>query len=243
MAVTAIIVGASFGAATLSGALGMGGGMILMGALTAVLSVGAAMTLHGAIMFAANGSRAAMLSAHIQWRALPAWAVGAVAAIALFWSFAVVTNPTVVYLSLGLGPLCALALSRWIRLDFARRGHALFCGLAVTSAQLLAGASGPLLDLFFLRSRFDRQQVVATKAFTQTFGHLAKVIYYGALVAADVPPAWLFVTAITAAVLGTRLGKGILLRLRERQFRAATTVLVMAISLLFTLRGLSAFVG
>ena len=49
----------------------------------------------------------------------------------------------------------------------------------MTAAQLFAGASGPLLDFFYLHARLDRYQVVANKALTQTIGHMLKLVYYG----------------------------------------------------------------
>lgn len=48
----------------------------------------------------------------------------------------------------------------------------------VTAAQLAAGASGPLLDVFYLNTKLDRLAIVATKALTQTLGHLLKLGYY-----------------------------------------------------------------
>ena len=67
-------------------------------------------------------------------------------------------------------------------LDISPPVTAFVCGAVVTAAQLFAGASGPLLDAFYLHTPLDRYQVVASKAFTQTLGHLAKVGYYGILI-------------------------------------------------------------
>ena len=47
----------------------------------------------------------------------------------------------------------------------------------------LAGVSGPILDVFFVRSNLDRQQLVATKAAVQMLGHCLKVAYFGQLLA------------------------------------------------------------
>src|SRR3546814_9147599 len=43
------------------------------------------------------------------------------------------------------------------------------CGFMNTCMQFIAGVSGPLLDVFFVRSHMDRRSVVATKAACQTF--------------------------------------------------------------------------
>src|SRR3546814_5444179 len=47
-----------------------------------------------------------------------------------------------------------------------------------SSDLFIAGVSGPLLDVFFVRSSMDRRAVVATKAACQTLSHLAKLIYF-----------------------------------------------------------------
>ena len=45
-------------------------------------------------------------------------------------------------------------------------------GVVVSATQLLAGASGPLLDVFYLNTPLNRYQVIASKAITQTLGHV-----------------------------------------------------------------------
>ncbi len=43
---------------------------------------------------------------------------------------------------------------------------------------IAAGVSGPLIDIFFVRSHMDRRQVVATKAMIQVVAHSIKIIFY-----------------------------------------------------------------
>ena len=44
------------------------------------------------------------------------------------------------------------------------------------AAQLIAGASGPILDVFYNGSSLNRREIVAT-AFTQAVGHLIKLAF------------------------------------------------------------------
>ena len=44
-------------------------------------------------------------------------------------------------------------------------------GAFIITLQLLAGAAGHILDVFFQKSRLDRKTIVATKAVTQVTGH------------------------------------------------------------------------
>ncbi|MGK0338243.1 MAG: hypothetical protein ACJAYE_001322 [Candidatus Azotimanducaceae bacterium] len=50
-----------------------------------------------------------------------------------------------------------------------------FCGILVTTAQMLAGASGPLLDIFYVQSKLSRYETLGTKAITQTLGRFIDV--------------------------------------------------------------------
>ena len=83
---------------------------------------------------------------------------------------------------------------------FERPGEAVACGALVTAAHLLAGVSGPLLDVFFVRAELDRFEVIATKAVTQTAGHALKIVYFAVLVP-NTPVRVLAVLALFLAVL------------------------------------------
>ena len=118
----------------------------------------------------------------------------------------------------------------------------------VSAAQLCAGASGPLLDAFFLNSPLNRYQVVATKAFTQTLGHLAKIGYYGVLVGgvADTQiesPVWLIAVACLIAVLGARIGTRLLGRLDEQRFRRISSHVILALGAVCFAKGVVETVG
>src|SRR5437764_525002 len=78
----------------------------------------------------------------------------------------------------------------------------------------------PLLDTLFLRSTLERKQIIATKAACQLFSHSLKLIYFGALIdqAGSVEP-WFLAIAIASSMIGTSLGKLLLERLTDKQFR------------------------
>jgi uncharacterized membrane protein YfcA len=125
----------------------------------------------------------------------------------------------------------------WINLDASKAPHALASGFLVTGLNLMAGVAGPLLDIFFIRTRLTRHQIVATKAATQVFSHLAKIIVYGAplfVTGQDgVPHWWLFALAIPMSMLGTTAGGWVLDRLTDANFRYWTAWIVTAIGLIY----------
>ena len=234
---TPLILAAVLATSILSGVIGMAGGMILMGLLILLLSVPVAMLLHGVTQGFANGSRAWFLREHIRWKVLPPYLAGALLCVAAFSALKLVPDRGVVLLLVGLFPWLGRLLPGLVQLNVERPLTASGCGALVTAAQLLAGASGPLLDVFFLRSALDRHQIVATKAITQTVGHLTKLGYYGTLLhlAGDgldlegAIPAWLFLAVIPVALLGTRIGTRLLDRLDESQFRRISDRIILAI--------------
>jgi uncharacterized membrane protein YfcA len=215
----------------ISGILGMAGGMILMGALLALMPVPAAMLLHGVTQMASNGWRALLWRTEIAWPIAARIAAGALVALAVFGTLRLVVSRPVAYLILGTTPFATYLLPRDAHLDVDRRGHAFACGVVCTVLQLLCGVSGPLLDVFFLRSKMGRRAVVATKAAAQTFGHAVKILYFGALSAGadSAVEWWLALTMIGLAMLGTTLSRKALERISDVDFRQWTrrTVLVV----------------
>ena len=227
-----------FATSVLSGILGMAGGMILMAILVSTLSVGAAMMLHGAVQATANGSRAWFLRNHIQWRILPPYVLGAVAVLVLFIALTIVADANLILMLVGIFPWLARLTPRLQGLDVTHLPTAAACGAVVTAAQLFAGASGPLLDVFYLNARLNRFEVIASKAFTQAFGHLLKLFYYGLIIGVtDSVPAWLYAAAILTAVFGTRVGTRALERFSDERFRSVSSGVILAIAALCFGRG------
>lgn len=223
----------------LSGVLGMAGGVILMGLLLALLPVADAMVLHGVTQLAANGWRAAMWRRSIDWRTFRGCALGALLACAVFVSFQLVLSRPAALIALGLTPLTVYLLPKNLQLNVDRPGQPLACGLVNMSMQLLSGVSGPLLDSFFVRSSLDRRAVVATKAAIQTLGHLLKIVYFGALVAAagQVDP-WVAGLMVACAVVGTSLSRQVLDRMSDTDFRTWTRRLLLATSSVYLVAGI-----
>ncbi len=222
----------------LSGILGMAGGMILMAILVSTMSVANAMLLHGAVQATSNGSRAWFLRTHIRWQILPTYLAGAAVAVGFFTWLALVPDAGVVLILVGLFPWLARANKRLRGLDVTRPLTTFVCGVVVTAAQLLAGASGPLLDVFYLNSPLTRQEIVANKALTQTIGHMLKIVYYGIIVSLGTTlPWWLFTVALALAVGGTRLGTMLLMRWNDAAFQKVSQAIILLIATLCVVQG------
>jgi len=229
-----IIVTAAF-TAFLSGILGMAGGVRLVGARALVLPGPPAVVTHGPLELLAHGWRAIVHRAHVDLAILRNYALASFAAAALVLLVGYVPSRPMLFLLLGLVPMLIWLPRRWVRLDAAKTPHALASGLLVTGLNLTAGVAGPLLDIFFVRTDLTRHQIVATKAATQVFSHLAKIAVFGTpmLLAQDgaMPDAWVFALAIPLSMCGTVAGGWVLDRISDVNFKRWTARIVTAIGL------------
>ena len=229
----------------ISGIFGMAGGIILMGVLAGLVSVAMAMIIHGGIQMFANGYRAYLLRASINWRVFWIYSCGAAIGVAALMTFVALVNwrpdKQTLYLLLGLTPLLIWLPKERLNLDIQRPRHAVFAGFGVQGLNTLAGVAGPLLDLFFVRTDMTRQQIVATKSVTQALSHAIKIGFWTVPVVtaagwSAMPPLWLFAASIPRSMLGTRLGKSVLERMTDVNFRHWMKGLVTAIGCVLLLR-------
>ena len=224
------LIVAAFVTAAISGVFGMAGGLMLKGALALVLPVSATFVAHGLLQLVANGWRAILHRKFLDWRIVAVYAAGSIAAGGIMSFVAVEPSKATLYLMMGLVPALLWIPQRWVSLDAARPSQALACGLSVTGLNLTAGVAGPLLDIFFVRTKLTRHQIVATKAATQVFSHLAKIVVYGAPLVAvhgrGLPPWWVFALAIPLSMLGTVAGGWVLERMDDRNFKRLSRLIV-----------------
>lgn len=224
----------------ISGVLSMAGGMILMGVFGFFLSVPAAMVLHGVAQAVSNGSRVWIYRAHLKWRVLGFYSIGAFLVLGVFTGITFVPSTGVVFVLIGLFPFIALIIPRQINLDMESGPVAILSGIVVTTAQMFAGASGPVLDIFYVQSRMSKEAILGTKAVTQTLGHILKLIYYGVLLTTlgNELPLWVFPVVVLAAIAGNYLGSFVVARMTDNQFKKIGRVVIMVIGAIYIGRGI-----
>jgi uncharacterized membrane protein YfcA len=224
----------------ISGILGMAGGLILMGILLTLMPVPAAMMLHGITQLASNGWRAFLWRQYVDWRVFRGYLYGSLAITALFAAFQFVVSKPVALIVMGLTPFLALALPEKLHLNVERKGHASICGLVCSVLNLTAGVSGPILDVFFVRSKMTRHAVVATKASTQSLSHLLKIAYFGGIltVGRGLVEPWLGAMMVALAFVGTSLSTRVLEKMNDTAFRMWTRRVVMTIGVFYLASGI-----
>jgi uncharacterized protein len=245
LTIAAFVAAMAFATATLSGVFGMAGGLVLMGALALVLPVQAAFVSHGILQLVANGWRAILHRRHVRWDIVGWYALASLMAALVVSLLSFAPSKPLLFLLLGLVPGLTWLPQSWVNLDAAKPTQAFLSGLSVTGLNLTAGVAGPLLDIFFVRTELTRHSIVATKAATQVFAHLAKIVVYGAPLVAGgtigLPPWWVFAIAIPLSMLGTALGGVILDRMSDVNFKRWTRWIVSAVGVLYLIQAAQLF--
>jgi len=243
----AFVVCMAFVTATLSGVFGMAGGLVLMGALAFVLPVQAAFVTHGLLQLVANGWRSILHRKYVRWDIVGWYALASLAAGVTVAFLSFTPSKPLLFLLLGLVPGLTWLPQSWINLDAAKPPQAFVSGLTVTGLNLTAGVAGPLLDIFFVRTELTRHAIVATKAATQVFAHLAKIVVYGAPLVAGtgigMPSPWVFALAIPLSMAGTAVGGVILNRMSDVNFKRWTRWIVTGVGVTYLVQAAQLFLA
>ena len=236
-ALAAVAVVTSF----ISGIFGMAGGMLLIGFLLVLLPVPVAMVFHGVIQIAANGWRSWLWRDHVRWSVVLQFGLGSAFSLAVFSSVAFVPPKWLVLMAVGLTPFVALAVPQRVAPNIERFGQAFLAGAIGGALQLVSGVTGPILDIFYVRTGMSRQANVATKAAAQVMGHLTKVVYFGALIAEPAGRTleeWgVMAFAACFAVLGTTLSRRFLDAMSDLQFYRWTRRIILALGTVYIVQG------
>jgi uncharacterized protein len=236
-ALAAVAVVTSF----ISGLFGVAGGMLLIGFLLLLLPVPVAMVFHGVIQIAANGSRSFLWRRHINWKVVLQFGAGTGCALLVFSFLRFVPPKPLVLLIVGLTPFAALSVPQRFAPNIERHGQAFLAGLIGGTLQLVAGVTGPLLDIFYVRSGMTRQVNVATKSAAMVLGHVSKVAYFGLMIANpaghDLEQWAVMGFAAVFAVVGTQLSRRILDRMSDKQFYWWTRRIILALGVVYIAQG------
>lgn len=248
MPVLYIMLLAAIVTACISGIFGMAGGMIFMAVITLYLGVAEAMVVHGAVQSVSNSYRSYLLKRDIRWDVFRNHVVGAVPVIVILAFVSFIPDKRFLFIVLGLLPFLLWLPRGWFAGDAEKPLHAVFCGSIVMSLNISAGAAGPALDFFYVKTAMTRQEIVATKAVTMFCSHMVKIAYFGIpLVLTSqvkgLPPYWFFLVAVPCVMMGTFIGIQVLKRLKDVNFKIYTKYLVTLVGIYYLCRAAGYFGG
>lgn len=219
---------ASWLAATVSGAAGFGGALILLPVLTAVLGVDAAVPVLTVMQLLGNLSRVWFGRREVRWRPVLFFVTGAlplsILGSLLFTGLPkdVITRAIGVLL-LGLVGMRRLGLTR-----FALDQRGLLIGGALTGLLSgLAGSAGPLGAACFLGLNLPAGAYVASEAVTAVVMHVTKLVVYQRYALIGARELSYGLALGTAMIIGSWTGKQIIDRLPPATFRVIVEALLV----------------
>ncbi|WDR06799.1 sulfite exporter TauE/SafE family protein [Devosia rhodophyticola] len=234
MVIAGAMLMAVFFTAMLSGIFGMAGGLILLWLLFLLMPVATAIAVQGIIQIVANGSRAWFSRHYIDWKILAITTSGLVVAALALVLINYKPNLVAASIAIGLLPILIWIPNHWLALDASKPHHAFAAGIISGALNLGAGASGPTVDMFFIRTMMDRRTVIATKAAIQVLSHAFKIAFYWSAASSLGQTEWLAVLiAVPFSIFGTSAGKFLLERMTDVHFRRWTRYVVTAIGLFY----------
>ena len=221
------LVATSFVTSLITGALGIGGGVLLLAIMASLLPPAALIPVHGVIQLGSNIFRAIILSPHIDPAPLLGFTLGAFAGVALGGAIAVDLPPA--YVQIGVG---AFVIFSVLAKPPAWLGRSPWLSGAISSfLTMFFGATGPFVATFVKALNLDRQSHVATHAVLMTLQHALKVLVFGILGFAFAPWAMFLAAMIGSGFLGTLAGRHVLVRMSNRGFKRALDIVLILISL------------
>jgi len=226
-----ILIGAAFIGATVSGFLGMGGGIFLLTVLFLCgLDFAVAIPVHALVQISSNSSRAVLFRRKIRW---PAWRTFALCALpfpVLGMMIVGALDPDLMKGLIGALVLFATWRPKSWRIGLGEGQAFAAVGALAGTLGVVVGATGPLIAPFFLRKGWRKEEIIATKAACQVFIHLQKIVAFGIAGFAFAQELVYVLPLVLAVVLGTWCGKKVLTYLSEENFRMAYRLVLTALA-------------
>jgi uncharacterized membrane protein YfcA len=227
-----ILVTTALIGATISGMIGMAGGMLLLVVMSSVgLPLDVVIPIHGVVQLFSNGTRVVAFLKYVRWRpVLMVVVVGAPMPLLGMW-LNTLLDENVTRLFIGLivlyatwAPKKGMAnLPEWLAFSLV--------GFLAGTFGVVIGATGPIVAPFMLRKGWKKEEMIATSAVCQTYSHIIKIIAFGFTGFAFTEHYHLIVPMCAAVIAGTWIGRWLLLKINENWFiviyRGAITLLAL----------------
>ena len=227
--VVGILLVVSFIASGLTAAMGVGGGMLMLVALTYVLPAAVMVPVHGVIQLGSNTGRAWVQRAHILWPLVLWFGLGAIAGSLAGGMVALSLPDHLFKAAIGL----FIILTIWLpmpRVNRSSKRANVVAGVFTSFLSMLFGATGPLVAVW-VAGLPSRHQVVGNHAMLMVTQHLFKVLVFGGLGFAYAGWVPFIAAIIVAGFLGTLVGSRLLVKMPESAFRIGFRIMLTVLAL------------
>ncbi len=226
----ALLIGISALSSFITASIGIGGGMIMLAVLAQALPINAVIPVHAVIQVGSNSGRAVMLSKHISWKLFAYFAAGSLIGALIGGQLVIKLPIEILRVILALFILYSVWMpQKW---NLPSNTFVLTIGGAITTfLTMFVGATGPFVLALLRAFKLDRLTLVASSAAFLVLQHLLKVIVFMSLGFVFEPYLGLMALMVCAGLIGTMIGKSVLLNINEQRFQLALKVLLSALAL------------
>ncbi|RAI03435.1 sulfite exporter TauE/SafE family protein [Acuticoccus sediminis] len=228
----------SFFTSALTAAVGIGGGVVLLAALTFVAPPAALVPVHGVVQLGSNTGRAIVLARNVALRLIVPYALGAIVGAILGGMLVVELPGEVILLAIGV----TILVTTWMKMPPLGKGETGVLaggGLVATFLTMFVGATGPFVMMILRQSGLPHTRLVATHAMAMVIQHGLKVVAFTALGFAFADWAPLMIAMIASGFAGTLVGARLLHKLPEATLKKALNIVLTLIAIQLILRALS----
>ena len=220
----------SFLTSTVTGVVGIGGGMMLIAILPSFLPLNALIPVHGLTQMSSNLSRAVFGYKDVQYEVIPKFLLGSAIGIGIFAGILNVIS--LEYVPLFIGAYILLSLwSEKFNEKIKRYESYFLAGFFQTGLSMVVGATGPLTMTLLLKDYGDKNKVVATGAALMSITHILKVfvfMYFGFVFFDYIG---VIVAMIIGAVAGSWTGTQLRDKIEGKKFVLILKVLLSALAI------------
>jgi len=226
----------SFSTSVVTGAVGLGGGLLLIAILPSFLPLNALIPVHGLAQISSNISRAYFGYKDIQYSVVPKFLAGSLIGVGIF---ALILNMiSIKYIPLFIGIYILLSLwTQTFNEKIKKHENYYVIGFFQTGLSVIVGTTGPLAITKLLKEFKDNEKVVATSAVLMSITHILKVLVFlnFGFVFSD------YLTIILCMIAGSILGSYVGTKLRHKMdgkklfFALKILLSIMAIKSILTI--------
>lgn len=218
-----VLVLVCFVVSLLSPAIGTSGG-VTFAVMATVMPPAAVVPVHASVEGLASAIRWTMLREFVDYRFLVAFTLGGALGFVAGWPLIGLFSDDALRTLLG----AFFVLTAWMPLRWMRLPPAI-AGASTSCLTVLVGATGPLVAALIARGNADHRAVIGTQGACTTFQHFGKAQLFALWGFSFTPYLDLIGALSVATIIGTRLGKQILVYapqlILRRLLKATVTVL------------------
>ena len=226
----ALLIFASFFTSALTAAVGVGGGLLMLGLMTYIVPIAALIPVHGLVQLGSNTGRSYLQRNHINWSIVKLFLAGSLLG-AFLGAMIFVRMPLDILKGL-LGVFILVIV--WVQLPKLEKANPIvvaFGGAGTTFLSLFVGATGPLVAVFLNKLFESHKEMVATHGMTMTVQHLLKIVAFGFVGFAFLQWLPLVFLIVVSGFLGTKFGTSLLGKISEDKLKLGFKLVITLVAL------------